>query len=130
VPAEQVRGGGQIVINHPSFGRGEMRLHAFGGPEPSGPPEGFSVHGAYPNPSTGEVRIALALPSAAEVSAEVYDAAGRRVHQAQPQQLAAGDRQTLTLDGTGLAAGVYTYRVTAQAAERTFTASGTFTVVR
>jgi len=127
--------GTRFVITHPVHGTASA---VWGGseraPAPRAQPDEqapeFSVRGAYPNPSTGEVRIEIALPAAAEVTVTLFDAAGRRVREGASQRLAAGDRQTLVVDGAGLAAGVYAYAVRAVAERQTYTASGTFTVAR
>ena len=61
------------------------------------------------NPFAGEVRLRLALPEAATVRAEAYDALGRRVAVLFDGEAAAGD-VALTLHGEGLAPGVYVVR--------------------
>ena len=68
---------------------------------------------AYPNPSAGAARVALALAEAAEATVAVYDALGRRVATLHQGALDAGDH-AFALPGDTLAPGVYV--VTAQTA--------------
>jgi hypothetical protein len=68
---------------------------------------------AYPNPSRGLARFDLRLPAAGEVSVEVFDLAGRRVHTLARGMRAAG-HHSLSWDGRTrhgrCAAGVYFVR--------------------
>ncbi len=71
----------------------------------------------YPNPFTGETTLQLTLPSASDVSVDVYDVAGRRVREYSFSHQAKGWR-SLQLDdrdarGVLLPSGVYFYRVRA-----------------
>ena len=77
---------------------------------------------AAPNPTAGALRLALTLPEAQTVTAEAFDALGRRVWQT-TAALSAGP-QTLTVDASAWAPGVYVVRATAG------TASATARVVR
>ncbi|HEX8298639.1 MAG TPA: T9SS type A sorting domain-containing protein, partial [Rubricoccaceae bacterium] len=72
---------------------------------------------ATPNPTAGALRLALTLPEAQTVTAEAFDALGRRVWQ-QTAALAAGS-QTLTVDASAWAPGVYVLRATAGRASAT-----------
>ena len=93
-------------------------------------PAAFSVRGVYPNPSAGDVSVAFDLPAEAEVQVEVFDVTGRRVKTLAPVRAAAGAGRSLRLDAADLAAGTYTYRLSAQTDTRTHTASGAFTIAR
>ena len=95
------------VIPASSVGVGDEatlpRMHALGTPRP--------------NPSTGTVRMDLALASAAHVELAVFDVAGRRVRTLSRATLAAG-RHAVTWDGRDdggqvLGAGVYLVRANA-----------------
>ena len=79
-------------------------------------PPAFAVS-AGPNPTAGPVTLRLDLPAPADVTAEAFDALGRRVWQA-TAPLGAG-RQTLSLDAGAWAPGLYVVRVTAGGAART-----------
>jgi bacillopeptidase F len=67
----------------------------------------------FPNPTSGRVNIAFALPKAQDVTLAVFDLAGRRVSTLQTGELAAG-RHTLTWNGDGASAGVYVIRLEAE----------------
>ena len=73
----------------------------------------FAVAGVRPNPARGTARVAFTLPSAADVTAAVYDALGRRVAVlAERRPLAAGSH-ALDVPTSALAPGVYVVRVEA-----------------
>jgi hypothetical protein len=72
------------------------------------------LRAAYPNPFRDAVGLAFTLAKAGNLSVEVYDLMGRRVHTLGGKGLAAGEH-VLVWDGTGsdgqpLAAGVYLAR--------------------
>jgi flagellar hook assembly protein FlgD len=72
----------------------------------------------YPNPFSSEARFDLVLSADANVVAEVFDVAGRRVSHMDLGRLSAGSR-AISFDGAGdngrpLPSGVYFYRVTAK----------------
>jgi len=72
---------------------------------------GFRSLGSAPNPSTGLTRLRYELPSATEVTVEVFDVLGRRVQELKAGLQAEG-RQSVEIDGEALGAGTYLYRVT------------------
>lgn len=92
-------------------------------------PLDFALVGNYPNPFAGATRIAVDLPTDAEVRVEVFDAIGRRVVMAE-RTLKAGSQRTVDLDGRALPAGVYVYRVIAETEAGMEMATGRMTVVR
>ena len=71
-------------------------------------PEGSSL-AVYPNPTSGQTTVALALDAAADVRVTVYDVLGRQVAALHSGELAAGSHE-LVLDGRALPAGVYLVR--------------------
>ncbi len=83
------------------------------------PTEAYRLEAAYPNPFAQETVVRLAVRDAQTVRVEVYDALGRRVRVLHEGPVASGVTQTLRLDGSGLAGGVYLVRLTGE----TFTAS-------
>jgi hypothetical protein len=93
----------------------------------SGAAVAFASRGAYPNPSAGDVRIALDLPWHAEVSVEVFDVTGRRVALI-VEGVGAGTGRTVPV--TGLRSGVYLYRLVARGPAETQAASGQVVVTR
>ena len=101
-------------------------LDTDGGDAP-GVPAAFAVQGAFPNPASSRVRVALDLPAESAVTVALYDVLGRRVGPEQTVTLPAGfgrraggppdpDR-SVTLDVEGLAAGLYLVRVRAGEAD-------------
>ena len=95
-----------------------------------GLPEVFALLGNYPNPFNPATRILFDLPAMARVSVEVIDVLGRTVRQLPWKEMEAGGRRTLELDGTGLASGIYLYRVTAVMESRSAVSTGRMTLVR
>ncbi|MEM1114961.1 MAG: endonuclease [Bacteroidota bacterium] len=74
-------------------------------------PAGLALRLAGPNPFRTEARLVLSLPEAAPVTAEAFDALGRRV--AVLYDGPAAGEVALRLGGAGLAPGVYRVRVVA-----------------
>lgn len=64
---------------------------------------------AYPNPTTGLMRLPLALPGDAHVTVGLYDMLGRSVSMPIERRYAAG-YHSVQVDGSALAAGVYILR--------------------
>jgi len=73
-------------------------------------PTGFALHPAYPNPSNGITTIAFALPETADIELSVYDIKGRKVTTVAEGNYAPGE---YTADVSGLASGIYLYRLNA-----------------
>ena len=74
-------------------------------------PEAFALYPNYPNPFNPSTEIAFAIPRAGTVSLEIFNIAGRRVAVPLQEYLAAGEHR-IEWDATGLASGVYLYRLT------------------
>jgi hypothetical protein len=75
-------------------------------------PTAFALEPAYPNPFAGATTIRYALPEAARVTVEVYDAVGRRVAVLVDGEVAAGS-YAAEWDAASMANGVYLYRMQA-----------------
>ncbi|HYE94822.1 MAG TPA: zinc-dependent metalloprotease family protein [Rubricoccaceae bacterium] len=95
------------------------------------PAEGaFSLSAAYPNPIPREAAVRvlmnLSVDRTQRVSAEVYDALGRRVAVLHEGLVAAGANAQLVLDARALPAGSYFVRVTGE----TFTATRPLQVIQ
>jgi len=88
-----------------------------GYPEPI--PREFSLSQNYPNPFNPSTRIEFEVPRSEFVSLKVYDVLGREVVTLVNEEMGPGSYERV-FDGSGLASGVYYYRVT----------SGSFSVTR
>lgn len=73
-------------------------------------PEGYALDQNYPNPFNPVTTIQYELGAAANVTLEVYDLLGRKVMTLVDGQRVAGVHR-VTLDGAGLASGVYFYHL-------------------
>ena len=77
-----------------------------------------ALEASYPNPFAASTTLRYALPEAAEVRLEVFDALGRRVVVLAEGAHVAGSH-TATWDAQGLASGVYVVRLVADGAVET-----------
>ena len=93
--------------------------------EPDGPAAEL-VSNVFPNPSAGRAALELTVASAQAVRVSVYDALGRQVAVAYDGEARPGAAVRVSLDGSGLAPGVYIVRV----AGETFAQSRRLTVTR
>ncbi len=75
-------------------------------------PTAYRLGPNYPNPFNPTTTIPFALPTAARVILNVYDAMGAVVKTLVDERLAAG-RYTTTWEGVGLASGVYVVQMRA-----------------
>jgi len=75
-------------------------------------PTEFAVVGCYPNPFNPTTTISFELPVASSVSLTVFDLEGREVVGLADGFRQAGSHQ-VTFDGSGLASGIYIYRLEA-----------------
>ena len=75
-------------------------------------PNSFRLNQVYPNPFRTGATITYDLPRSVDVRLEVFDLLGRRIRSMVDQHQQAG-RYAVNLDGTGLASGVYLFRLTA-----------------
>ena len=66
----------------------------------------------YPNPFNPSTTIRYGLPQSSTVSLTVFNALGQRVRQLVNEEQEAGYHE-VKFDGTGLASGVYFYRLRA-----------------
>ncbi len=82
------------------------------GDEGGGIPTAFTLSQNYPNPFNPSTRLRVGLPSTARVSVKVYDLVGHEVMTVMDALLSAG-YHAVTVDGSGLASGMYICRVAA-----------------
>ena len=119
----QIEMGGQAIVN-------EAQAQAMEMASITPIPEKFALKGNYPNPFGQVTEIALDLPSAGNVRVEVYDVLGRRVLVAQDGEMPAGTNQSVQIDGSRLASGLYIYRVIADIDGERQVETGRMTLVR
>lgn len=100
------------------------------GLDPSVAPTADVVAQAYPNPTTGPVKVVFSLRTEAEVSVAVYDLLGREVLRTRPERVPAGRDHVVALDLGKAAAGMYLYRVEARARHTESATTGRISVVR
>lgn len=94
--------------------------------EPGALAEGYLFSPLAPNPTTGTSSFDLAVGQAEVVRVEAFDALGRQVAVLHDGPLAASQTRRLSLDASGLPAGVYVVRVTGES----FTTARRVTVAR
>lgn len=75
-------------------------------------PDKYSLHQNYPNPFNPTTKIKFAIPRRSDVRLRVFDQLGREVRTLVNGELTAG-RYEYEFDGSGLASGVYFYRLEA-----------------
>lgn len=75
-------------------------------------PSSFTLHANHPNPFNPSTRIRFDIPQASAVSIVLYDLFGRNIRTIAEGDYGAGSHE-VGFEATGLAAGVYYYRMTA-----------------
>lgn len=75
-------------------------------------PDRITLSQNYPNPFNPVTQVTFEIPSAGKTSLEVFDIAGRKVSTLVSSRLNAG-RHTYSFNASGLASGVYLYRLEA-----------------
>jgi hypothetical protein len=80
--------------------------------QPTEFPKAFRLEQNYPNPFNPSTTIKYDLPKLSDVRLSVYDVLGREVSVLVNEKRDAGVHE-VTLDGSGLASGVYLYRLQA-----------------
>lgn len=109
--------------NHAFMG---FRIVVIGGLTGEGGAAGYALRPLSANPGRGDVRVSVLLPETADATVEVLALDGRRVALLHDGTLGGGMARPFSLDGAGLAAGVYVVRARSGAWE----ARQTVTVVR
>ena len=79
---------------------------------PSALPGRFQLRQNYPNPFNPTTAISFETPLRQPVELDVFNVLGQKVTSLVNQELPAG-RHTVVFDGSGLASGVYLYRLKA-----------------
>ena len=83
-----------------------------------GLPDVAHLAAPYPNPFRDQTRFAVTVQQPQRVRVEVYDLLGRRVAQLFDGMLTAQHRRDFVFDATGLATGLYVYRVSGETFDR------------
>ena len=96
----------------------------------TGLPESFQVVGNYPNPFNPVTTVVFDVPEPAEVRVAIYDMLGREVLALPVASVTAGSGRQIQIDASELASGIYLYRVVAEMATHTETASGRMTLLK
>ena len=79
--------------------------------EESSLPTELVVRGSYPNPFQVNATLSFDIPQTTEVHVELYDMLGRRVFSTERTQFTAGSNHSIKVNGDGLAAGIYIYKL-------------------
>ena len=120
--------GGQGTIFTYGLGSDNRPVNNGNGPDL---PAVLALKGNAPNPFRGRTTVAFDLPQSSEVSVSVFDVMGRQVMTLNKGTMAPGTNQTIEIDGSGLASGVYVYRLTAVGADnKPATLAGQITLAR
>lgn len=86
-------------------------------------PSSFELRGNYPNPFNPTTNVRFDLPRAANVSVEIYTSLGTVVKRVEGGRMSGGV-QSVQIDGSDLASGMYLYRVVATAGSSTYMGVG------
>ena len=93
-------------------------------------PDGFRLHGNFPNPFNPSTTIRFDLDAPAHVAVTVYDLLGRKVMALPAQPFVSGSGHAVRLEASTLASGVYFYRVEAQGAVQTQMKTGRMVLLK
>lgn len=110
---------GWLIINHSAATSPDsVELVVNGTPNldanpDAGLPTEFALYQNYPNPFNPTTNIAFDLPQSSNVSLKLYNLQGQLVRKLLTGQEVSAGRHTVELVATGLATGVYIYRIEA-----------------
>ena len=106
------RSDGKIIIA--THGNGTYSSEQVTGisPEVANVPQNFELKQNYPNPFNPSTNIDFYLPKSGNVRLTVYDITGKKVKELLNNQMTSGNH-TVNFVATGLASGVYIYRIQA-----------------
>lgn len=107
-----------------------LRLQRVGLGTGSTTPETFVLHGNFPNPFNPTTRLLLDLPEEANLRIDLYDVVGRRIRTIVRDAVSAGAGRTIQVDATGLASGMYLYRIIVQGTTQRWQDTGRMVLVR
>ncbi len=93
-------------------------------------PDGFHLHGNYPNPFNPTTRIAFDIPTDGVVDIQVLDLLGREVLRTSATQVAAGNQRSIEIDASSLPAGTYVYRVNVKMGTHVVSSAGSMVLLK
>lgn len=93
-------------------------------------PDGFQLRGNYPNPFNPVTTVQFDLPAAADVSIAVFDLLGREVMVVPAQAMNSGTNQSILLDASELASGIYLYQLRAEMVTQTRVETGKMALIK
>lgn len=93
-------------------------------------PDGFLLHGNYPNPFNPTTRIAFDMPADGSVEIQVLDLLGREVLRETAAEVAAGSQRSIEIDARNLPAGTYVYRVNVQMGTHVVSSAGSMVLLK
>ncbi|MEZ4703283.1 MAG: CHRD domain-containing protein [Rhodothermales bacterium] len=98
--------------------------------DPDGLPGTFQLRGNFPNPFNPTTSIVFDLPAQGTVEVTVHDILGREVMHVPAQAFAPGAGQSMVLDASELASGMYLYQVKATVGADTQISSGRMVLIK
>jgi hypothetical protein len=112
---------GNVYVTGESYGIGTYADYAtikyseigqgVGNDPSSAIPDEFALRGPYPNPFNPVTTFKIELPVASWVTLQVYDIGGRLIESPLQDAWKQAGYREVTFDGSGLASGVYLYRL-------------------
>jgi hypothetical protein len=118
------------VIPASGTGVGEGNTPDGFGSEDQSALDGFTLRGNYPNPFQTTTRVRFDIPQSAKVSIAVSDLAGKTMLSTEGTMVQAGRDRVFEIDGSGLSAGQYVYRLTAISPGWVSVKGGILTLIR
>jgi hypothetical protein len=98
--------------------------------DPGALPEAFRLRGNFPNPFNPSTTVAFDLPATADVEVTIHDILGREVLHVPARTFAAGAGQSILIDASSLASGMYLYRVQAASVDDVHVSSGRMVLIK
>jgi hypothetical protein len=90
----------------------------------------FALRGNFPNPFGAVTTLVLDIPESADVEVVLYDVLGRNALRLPLVSLSGGANRRVPIDGSNLAAGIYSYSVRARMQSTTAVETGRMILVR
>ena len=94
------------------------------------PPNDFTIKQNYPNPFNPSTTIPFDVPSEAEITMTIYNINGQKVREPISQENFSSGTYNQNVDFTGLASGIYIYRIVSEANGQTLMKSRKLTFIK